>query len=147
MTVTTPSVVESEDVPPRHDVRVMAGRPFSYRLPVRDADGPAAAAVVASARAQVRAAVGDRDVLHSFGTDEDPADIEIDDTDPDAVVLVITATSETTGLWASEWPGPRTGTSPPESVAWWDVEVTDADDVTTQITSPGTITVVHQVTR
>jgi hypothetical protein len=123
---------------PRIDVRCYAGRPLEIVVPVLDGAGLALDSDgMPTARAHVRASVGDPTVLHSFGSEEDPADISIADGE-----LTITATSDITTDWALLWPG-----AAPETVAWWDVEITDIDGATWQITAPGTFTVVHQVTR
>lgn len=123
---------------PRYDVRCIAGRPLELTVPVLQGGGsPMPAAQIDAARAHVRLAVDDPTVLHGFGSDDEPADIAISDGQ-----LVLTATSETTSLWGQLWPGVA-----PETVAWWDVEITDGDGETWQITEPGQFVVVHQVTR
>jgi hypothetical protein len=132
---------EHDNIPDRVDLRVLAGSPFSVALAVLQADGEAmAASSITSARAHVRASVGGQDILHIFSTEDDPADASIGGGATGAVTL--TATSETTSLWQAQWPGQA-----PETVVWWDLEITDGDDETHQITAPGTLTLVWQVTR
>jgi len=127
-------------LPTRIDVTVLAGEPFELAVPVLDGAGdPVAAGGIASARAQVRPDVASGQVLHLFST-ADPATAEI--TGTTAASVVLTASSDETSLWQEDWPG-----CAPRTVVWWDLEVTDADGVAHQITSPGTITLVHQVTR
>ncbi len=128
-------------VPDRVNLTVLAGSPFTLTVPVLDGAGDAvAAADIASARAHVRAKVDSDQVLHIFSTENDPADAEITGTSEAAVVL--TATAEVTSLWQDTWTG-----SAPSTTVWWDLEVTDGDGETHQITTPGTIVLVHQVTR
>lgn len=132
------TTTELEQTLPRIDVRCYAGRPLEITVPVLGGDGLALDSDgMPSARAHVRTTVGDPTVLHSFGSDEDPADITIADGE-----LTITATSDITTDWALLWPG-----TAPETTAWWDVEITDMDGETWQITAPGLFVVVHQVTR
>lgn len=123
---------------PRYDVRCYAGRPLTITVPVLDADDdPVLPEGMVSARAQIRATIGSEQVLHTFGTADDPADLAIT-----VDGLVLTATSETTSSWSQLWPGRA-----PETVAWWDVEVTLIDGAPWQITEAGRFVVVHQVTR
>lgn len=120
------------------NVTCYAGRPLEITIPVLDGNGAALDSDgMLSARAHVRATIDDATVLHSFGSDESPADITIADG-----LLTITADSTTTSDWALLWPG-----AAPQTVAYWDVEITDMDGETWQITAPGTFTVIHQVTR
>lgn len=120
------------------NVTCYAGRPLEITIPVLDGAGAALDSDgMPSARAHVRTAIDDATVLHSFGSDESPADIAIADGE-----LTITADSTTTSDWALLWPGVA-----PQTVAYWDVEITDMDGETWQITAPGTFTVIHQVTR
>jgi hypothetical protein len=132
------STISLVDLPDRIDAKILAGRPFRMRVPIYDPDGDLVAAVDMSvARAQVRQAIGDPSPLHIFSSE---------DAEPDALIVdgavILVATSETTSSWQENWPG-----SAPETVAWWDLEVTDADGTPRQVNVPGTITVVHQVTR
>lgn len=128
-------------LPNRVDLTVLAGQPFELSLPVLDGAGdPVPAASLASARAQVRETVADDTVLHTWSTEDDPATAEITGTSAGAVLL--TATGDVTAAWQDDWPG-----CAPRSVAWWDLEVVDTDGITHPITVPGTITLVHQVTR
>jgi hypothetical protein len=123
---------------PRFDVTCYAGRPLRITVPVLDGNGdPLAAAAIATARAQVRLLVDSEQMLHTFGADDDPPDLAIT-----GAGLVLTATSEVTTNWALLWPGRA-----PRTTAWWDVEVTDTDGESWQITEAGLFTVVHQVTR
>jgi len=132
------AAIELAQTLPRFDVRCYAGRPLTITVPVLDGDGaPIEPAALASARAQVRRAVDSDQVLHSFGVDDDPPDLDIT-TDG----LVLTATSATTSQWAQLWGGQA-----PETTAWWDVEVTDVEGEPWQITEAGLFVVVHQVTR
>lgn len=132
------ATTELVDLPDRLNFTILAGRPFRMSIPVYDPDGDLVAAVdMTSARAHVRQAIGDASPLHIFSTDDAEPDAEIVDG-----AVVLTATSEQTSLWQENWPG-----TPPETVAWWDLEVTDGDGTPRQINTPGTITLVHQVTR
>lgn len=134
------ATTEVDNVPDRIDVRVLAGNPFSLTLPVLDDGGAVDASSIVSARAHVRKTVGGQDILHVFSSEDDPADITI--AGGAAATLELTATSDTTSLWQEQWPGEA-----PETVVWWDVEYVDDDEETHQIVAPGTITLVHQVTR
>lgn len=134
------ATIEVTDLPDRVDVTVLAGRPFSLTLPVFDVDGQVDAASLVSARAQVRTGVGASDLLHTFSTENDPADAEI--SGDASGVITLTATSAVTSAWQEAWPGEA-----PESIAWWDLEVVDSDGETHQVTSPGMITLRWQVTR
>jgi hypothetical protein len=123
---------------PRIDVRVYAGRPMELRVNLADAAGGALpAATIASARAQVRQSTDDPSALHTFDSEADPASITIHDG-----YVLLTATSDETTEWASLWPG-----SAPETFTWWDLEITDEDAVSWQMTAPGLFTLIHQVTR
>ncbi len=134
------ATVELIDRPDRIDLTILAGRPFGFRVPVLQADGTGMDfADVASARAQVRQSVGDDQVLYTFATGEEGA--ELVDVGGLATVRLF-ADSERTTEWQLLWPGKA-----PETVVWWDLEITDADDQPHQITEPGKITLVHQVTR
>jgi hypothetical protein len=119
---------------PRIDIRVRAGQALEVTIPVLDGDGdPAPAASFTAARAQVRAGI-DGAVLHTFSTASGGAAI----TGASAAVVVLSATSEQTAEWATEWSTLTT---------WWDLEITDADDAAHQLTAPGLLTVTRQVTR
>lgn len=132
------STLEVSDLPDRIDVTVLAGRRFTLTVPVLYGNfTPVPAVNISGARAHVRPAIDDPVILHVFSTDDEDPDAEVTD---DGVVL--TATAETTSSWAVNWPGRA-----PETVAWWDLEVTDVDGEPRQILIPGTITVVHEVTR
>lgn len=134
------ATTEVSNVPDRVDVEVLAGRPFSLALSILDAGGAVAAADIASARAHVRTDVDGRDILHIFSTEDDPADAAI--SGGASGVVTLTATSETTSLWQEQWPG-----TAPETVAWWDLEITDDVGEVHQVTRPGTFTLIWQVTR
>lgn len=128
-------------LPDRINLTVLAGNAFELTVPVLDGAGaPVAAASLDSARAHVRPKLDSSQILHIFSTDDDPPDAEITGTTSASIVL--TASAEVTSLWQVNWGG-----SSGLAVVWWDLEVTDADGETHQITSPGTITLVHQVTR
>lgn len=131
------STVSVTNVPDRIDAEILAGRPFEMTIPIMFGGGPVPAVNITSARAQVRPAVGDPVILHTFSTeDEEPMAAISDDG------ITITATSQETTTWALQWPGQA-----PETVVWWDLEVTDSDGVPRQINRPGTLTVVHELTR
>jgi hypothetical protein len=135
------ATVEIGTLPSRIDLTVLAGNPMTLTVPVLDGAGSAvAAASLSSARAHVRPRTDSDQILHVFSTDNDPADAEI--TGTTAASVVLTATSEVTSLWQVTWTGVA-----PQTVVWWDLEVTDTDDIPHQITIPGTITLIHQVTR
>lgn len=135
------ATVEVGTLPDRIDLTLLAGEPMTLTVPVLNGAGAAvAAANLASARAHVRPKVDSDQVLHVFATDNAPADAEI--TGTTAASIVLTATSEVTSLWQVTWTGVA-----PQTVVWWDLEVTDTDDIPHQITVPGTITLIHQVTR
>jgi hypothetical protein len=132
---------EIGSLPDRYDITHLAGEAFRLSVPVLDGDGaPVDAADLLSARVHVRAFPDSQVILSRFSTEEDPANAEI--TGGTAAVLVLTASSGDTTDWQAVWPG-RGG----RSVVWWDAEVTDADGQPHQITAPGTITLVHQITR
>lgn len=132
------STITVTDLPDRIDVKILAGRPFELLVPVTYANGnPVPAVNISSARAHIRAATDDPQVYHVFSTTDEEPDAVVSD---DGVTL--TASPETTSLWAAEWPGRA-----PETTMWWDIEVTDADGTPRQITTPGTFIVVHEVTR
>jgi hypothetical protein len=119
---------------PRVDVAAQAGRLLEVTVTVLDGDGaPVLAAAIQSARAHVRASVDSTVILHVFGSDEDPPNIDITDTG-----LVITATAAETSEWQLLWPS---------LTVWWDVEITDTDDLRSQLTAPSTITLAPEVTR
>lgn len=127
----------SQDLP-RHDVRIFAGRPMELRVPLLNGSGTALdAGTVTSARAQARQTVDDPSVLVTFDSEADPATIAITDG-----WATLTATSEETTEWANLWPG-----AAPETLAWWDLEITDEDGEPWQMNAPGLFVVVHQVTR
>jgi hypothetical protein len=127
------------DVPDRVDLRVLAGRPFSVLFPVQLDGAPVAFASLYDARAQVRADIGSELVVFTFST-EDGTAVLVNSGGNAAVRLL--ADAEQTSEWQELWPG-----SAPETVMWWDLEITDSGLEHHQITSPGTITLVHQVTR
>lgn len=135
------ATVELGSLPDRIDLTILAGRPFGpLDVPILQAGGaPLGFADVTAARAQVRQQIGSTSIYYTFATDGEGAEL-VDDAG-DAVVR-LTATSDTTSDWQALWPG-----SAPQTVMWWDLEITDADDEPHQITLPGTITLVHQVTR
>lgn len=136
--ITASVVVELAQALPRFDVTCYAGRPFSVTISTVQGDGsPLPAGAVTSARAQIRPTVDSDQVLHSFDTADDPVDAVVADGE-----LTFTATSEVTTSWGEVFPGRA-----PASVCWWDIEITDADDVVWQMSEPGTFTVIHQVTR
>jgi hypothetical protein len=133
------ATIEVSNVPEdRIDIRVLAGVPFRFTLPVLDENGgPVPAVDMSAARVHVRAAIDDSIILHTFSTEDGEPDAEIDDG-----AVILTAVSEVTSSWQENWPGRA-----PETYAWWDLEVTDSDGEPRQITTPGMFTVVHQVTR
>jgi hypothetical protein len=121
---------------PRADVRIYAGRPIELRVNLQTgAGGPLPAAGVTSARAQVRQNTDDATVWHTFSTED--ATVVIADG-----VATLLATSEETTEWGNLWPG-----SAPETIMWWDLEITDEDAEAWQMTAPSLFVVVHQVTR
>jgi hypothetical protein len=134
-------VVDLVDEPDRVNLRVVAGRPLRVRLPLLLPDGsPVEAQDVDAIRAHVRPAVGSEQILHRFTTDDGSAQIVGTGTDAAAVRLVADAAE--TSTWQDLWPGRA-----PETVVWWDLEVTDTGAERHQVTTPGTITLIHQVTR
>lgn len=136
------ATVEVGTIPDRIDVLHLAGKPFELDVPVLDSATPPVAvpfAGVASARAHVRPSVDSDQILYVFSTDD--VGLEIVDDGGDAV-LRLSATSEITSDWQVVWPG-----ASGQAVVWWDLEITDDSDETHQVTSPGTITLIHQVTR
>ncbi len=131
-------VVKLAQALPRFDVTCYAGRPLTIVVPLLQADGSdMPESTVDSARAHVRATVDDDQILHSFDSADDPVDAVIADGQ-----VTFTATSEVTTSWGQMFPGRA-----PASVCWWDIEITDSDDVVWQMSEPGLFTVVHQVTR
>lgn len=125
-----------EDALPRLDVRIRSGRPMTLRVNLAQGDGsPLPAAAVTAARAQVRVETDDPTVWHTFST-EDSTVALVDG------IATLLATSDETTEWANLWPG-----TAPETVMWWDLEITDEDGETWQMTDPGQFIVVHQVTR
>jgi hypothetical protein len=111
---------------------------MGLRVNLADGDGGALpAAAVVSARAQVRREVDDPTVWHTFDTEADPVSITVSDG-----YVTLVATSDETTEWANLWPGVA-----PETYMWWDLEITDDDGESWQMTAPGLLTVVHQVTR
>ena len=137
------AVVSVADVPDRVNLRVLAGRPFRALFTVVTGD-PTPVAVeagdVASVRAQVRADIGSELIVYTFSSGDGTAALVGTGTDPAQVRLL--ATAEQTDQWQYLWPGEA-----PETVVWWDLEITDTGGERHQVTSPGTITLVHQVTR
>lgn len=126
-------------LPTRIDIQLLAGERLEVNVPVLDGNGAAvAAASLLSARAQVRQRVGSGTVLYTFTTaDSTTAQI----TGTSAAVVKLLATPTVTAGWRTSWPG-----DPPRSLVWWNLEVTDSSSVAHQITSPGTITLFHQIT-
>lgn len=128
------TVIGAAQALPRIDVLAQAGRELTITITVLDADDdPVVEGAITAARAMVRPEVGSDQVLHVFADDDVPASIVID-----GATLTITATSAETSLWQENWP---------KLTAWWDVEVSDAEDVAHQITQPGLITLTPEVTR
>lgn len=128
------TVIGAAEALPRFDVLAQAGRELELTLTVLDGDGdPVAEGAITAARAQVRATPQSAQLLHVFASDDDPVSITID-----GATLTITATPDETSLWQENWP---------TLTAWWDVEITDADDVAHQVTAPGVITLSPEVTR
>jgi hypothetical protein len=135
MTMTTTEVGQ---LLPRIDARVYAGRPMALRVNLVDGAGaPLSAASIVSARAQVRQSIDDPSTLHTFDSAADPVSIVIS-----TGYVTLSATSDETTEWANLWPG-----SAPETFTWWDLEITDDDGEDWQMTAPGLLTLVHQVTR
>lgn len=134
------AILTVTDQPDRIDVVILAGRPFSMLVPLLIGTDEVEAGDVASVRAQVRDAIGSEQVVHLFTTDDASAEIVGTGSDPASVRL--RATSDETTEWQALWPG-----SAPQTVVWWDLEVTDTGGERHQASSPGTITLVHQVTR
>lgn len=121
-------------LPNRVDLTVLAGEALELSVPILDGAGaPVPAADLASARAQVRKSIDDPTVLHTFTGSI---------TGTTAAVVVLSATSAVTSGWQSDWPG-----TSPRTVMWWDLEVTDSGGTAHQVTVPGTVTLVWQVTR
>jgi hypothetical protein len=131
-------VVELSQALPQFNVRCYAGRPLTITIPLEQGDGtdmPASA--ITRARAQVRDGIDSNQVLHSFDTDDDPIDAVVTDGQ-----ITFTATSLVTTSWGDLWPGRA-----PITTAWWDIEITDEDGETWQMSEPGLFEVIHQVTR
>lgn len=134
--------VGADTVPDRLDVVHLAGQQFELTLPILgSAGGGLDFSAVASARAQVRPSVDSDQILFTFSSESDPVTITITDVGGDAV-LEFDVDSAVTDDWQVTWPG-----SAGRATVWWDVEIVDAEDVARQVTSPGTITLMHQVTR
>jgi hypothetical protein len=128
------TVIGADKALPRFDVLAQAGRELELVLTVKDANGAdVAEGTITAAVAQVRPDPLSAQLLHVFDSDADPASIVID-----GATLTITATSRETSLWQANWP---------TLVAWWDIEITDAQDLPHQITAPGVITLNPEVTR
>lgn len=138
------ALVTVTDVPDRVDFRVLAGRPFSALLSVvfgpAETPTPVEAGDIGSVRAQVRADVGSELIVFTFSDVDGTATVVGTGSSPASVRLAVDAA--TTDEWQYLWPG-----SAPETVVWWDLEITDTGGERHQVTSPGTITLVHQVTR
>lgn len=133
------ATVSLVDVPDRVDLRVLAGRPFSALFTIQLDGAPVAYSSLADARAHVRADVGSELVVFTFATDDGTAVLV--NSGGNAAVRLVADSAQTTE-WQELWPGRA-----PETVVWWDLEITDTGGERHQITSPGTITLVHQVTR
>lgn len=130
----TTTVIGAAQALPRYDVLAQAGRELELVLTVLDGDGVELVdGAIASARAQIRPTAQHEQLLHLFDSEDDPASITID-----GATLTITATSAETSLWQEMWP---------TLIAWWDVEITDADGDPHQISAPGKITLNPEVTR
>ncbi len=134
------AVIEVVDEPDRVDLRIVAGRPLRVRLPLFLGDTPVEAQDVAAVRAQVRPSIGSELIVHRFTTDDGSAEIVGTGTAAAAVRLIADATE--TATWQELWPGRA-----PETYAWWDLEVTDTGGERHQVSTPGRITLIHQVTR
>lgn len=131
-------MTEVAQVLPRLDVKIYAGRAMTLRVALADGAGaPLDSGTVVSARAQVRQEVDSPSVLVEFSTEADPPTIAITDGEAE-----LTATSAETDGWGLLWPGKA-----PETYGWWDLEITDDDGESWQMTAPSLFTVVHQVTR
>lgn len=128
-------------IPDRWDIEHLAGEPFEVAVPVLDGTGAAVlAADLTRARVHVRGAVDSDQILTVFDTAADPPNAVI--SGGAAAVVTISATSAETSDWAVIWPGANGA-----SVVWWDVEVVDTTDEPHQLMRPGTITLIHEVTR
>lgn len=134
--------MEVGTLPDRIDIVHLAGAGFELNVPVLEADNTAMAySAVAAARAQVRATIDGDEVLFVFATTNSPPDALIINSGGAAVVR-LEASSETTSEWQTLWPG-----SAGQARVWWDLEITDTEGHPHQITQPGLITLIHQVTR
>ncbi len=134
--------IGAADLPDRWNITHLAGERFEMRVPVLGATNAAVDPdVIESARIHVRPSVNHEQILTVFSTDEDPPNIAVEN-DDGAAILLVTATADETSEWQTIWP-----TGQDSSTVWWDVEVTDTDGVTHQLTRPGTFTLVYQVTR
>lgn len=128
-------------VPDRWNITHLAGQRFEVTIPVLDgAPAPVDASDLLRGRVHVRPFVDAENVLHVFDTESDPPNAEI--VGGASAALVITATADETSAWTLLWPG-----SNGQAVVWWDVEVVDTTGEPHQLTRPGTITLVHEVTR
>jgi hypothetical protein len=129
-------------VPDRWNITHLSGQRFEVTIPVLDgAASPVVLADLTSGRVHVRPSVDSDQILHEFNTEADPANAVLDEVAGSAV-LIISATSAETTEWVTLWPG-----NAGQAVVWWDVEVTDTTGEPHQLMRPGTITLVHEVTR
>lgn len=131
--------VGADQLPPKIDVEILAGATFVVDVPILGGDGtPLPADDVLSARAQVRPSVDSDELLHEFS---EGAGLERLDDGGDAV-LRLTVDEATSNFWEATWPGRSD-----RVVAVWDLEIIRADGLRHQITQPGTITLIRQITR
>jgi len=136
------AVHEIGSVPDRWNITHLSGQRFEVTIPILDgAAAPVALADLTRGRVHVRPSVDAENVLHEFDTEADPPNAVLGEV-AGAAVLIISATSAETTDWVALWPG-----NAGQAVVWWDVEVTDNTGEPHQLTRPGTITLVHEVTR
>jgi|SRR5262245_7313213 len=132
---------EIGSVPDRWNITHLAGQPFEVTVPILDGTGAAVDVDdLLRGRVHVRPSVDSPDILFVFDTEADPPNAALEGGATGA--LRIWATSAETSDWRVTWPG-----SFGEGVVWWDVEVVDTTGEPHQITRPGTITLIHEVTR
>lgn len=128
-------------LPTRIDVELLAGERLELNIPILNNGVAVTAASLSAARAQVRQRVGSGTVLYTFTTtDATTATI----TGGSAAVVNLLATPAVTAAWRTSWP--VLSGEPLRSLVWWNLEVTDSSAVAHQVTSPGTMTLFHQVT-